>query len=428
VLLRELDQVIRASARANVSVYGVDPRGLAPTGEDLIEVTSLPQNPLLGLTTAAFENEVRAAQDTLRVLGDQTGGFAAVDTNDLAGAFERVVADTSTYYLLGYNSTNPKQDGKFRKIEVRVNRSGARVRARAGYSAAPPKRIESRILTEAIEPSPALREAFNSPLPVAGLPLRVFAVPFRGERAGSVLVGVEIDAKEFKFAQKDGLFVDTLEVAIVALDDKVKFKAGDRHRIDLRLKPSTHAAVMAHGLRLLFRLTLPPGRFQLRAAANESGSSAVGSVFYDLDVPDFDRGPLSMSGVVLTTVGATALPTARPDATLQKLLNAPPTTSRTFRSGETITAFFEVYGPAVVSSDVRVVLTVRGVDGSTRFTAETKAPAGSADSSSSFVMPVALPELAAGMYTLTVEARQRSAPDRFARREVPFEIGGPAGR
>ena len=42
-------QVIRASARANVSVYGVDPRGLAATGDDLIEVTSLPQNPLLGL-------------------------------------------------------------------------------------------------------------------------------------------------------------------------------------------------------------------------------------------------------------------------------------------------------------------------------------------------------------------------------------------
>jgi VWFA-related protein len=57
VLLRELEQVIRAAARANVTVYGVDPRGLAPTGEDLIEVTTLPQNPLLGLTTADFENE-----------------------------------------------------------------------------------------------------------------------------------------------------------------------------------------------------------------------------------------------------------------------------------------------------------------------------------------------------------------------------------
>ena len=53
-----------------------------------------------------------------------------MDSNDLAGAFERVVADNSTYYLLGYNSSNPKQDGSFRKIEVRVTASG-RSRPRA---------------------------------------------------------------------------------------------------------------------------------------------------------------------------------------------------------------------------------------------------------------------------------------------------------
>ena len=278
-LRRELEQVIRASARANVSVYAVDPRGLAATGEDLIEVTSLPQNPLLGLTTTAFVDEVKAAQDSLRALSEQTGGFASVSSNDFGGAFERLVADNSMYYLLGYHSSDPKQDGRFRKIEVRVNRPSIRVRARSGYTAAPAKRIESRILTEALEPSPTLREALNGPLPVAGLPLRVFAAPFRGERGGTVLVGVEIDARKFRFEQKDGLFVDTLEVAIVALDDQVKFKAGDRHRIDLRLKPATHAAVMTEGLRLLFRLSLPPGRFQVRAAANESGSGAVGSVF-----------------------------------------------------------------------------------------------------------------------------------------------------
>ena len=427
-LRRELEQVIRASARANVSVYGVDPRGLAATGEDLIEVTSLPQNPLLGLTTTAFVDEVKAAQDSLRALSEETGGFASVSSNDFGGAFDRLVADNSMYYLLGYHSSDPKQDGRFRKIEVRVNRPSIRVRARSGYTAAPPKRIESRILTEALEPSPILREALNGPLPVAGLPLRVFAAPFRGDRGGTVLVGVEIDAKQFKFEQKDGLFVDTLEVAIVALDDRVKFKAGDRHRIDLRLKPATHTAVVTEGLRLLFRLSLPPGRFQVRAAANESGSGAVGSVFSDVEVPDFDRTQLSLSGLVLTTARAAALPTARPEAALQKVLPSPPTTSRTFRSGETITAFFEVYGPAVSRSDVDVVTTVRGADGSTRFKSEAKRSGSSADDVRGLTVPIVLSEMPAGMYTLRVEARQRSAPDRSAIREIPFGISGPDGR
>jgi VWFA-related protein len=424
VLRRELEQVIRASARANVGVYAVDPRGLAATGEDLIEVTSLPQNPLLGLTTTAFEEEVKAAQDSLRALSEQTGAFASVSSNDFGGAFERLVADNSTYYLLGYRSSDPKQDGRFRKIEVRVNRPGTRVRARSGYTATPPKGIESRILTEALEPSPTLREALNGPLPVAGLPLRVFAAPFRGDRGGAVLVGVEIDASQFRFEQKDGLFVDTLEVAIVALDDKVKFKAGDRHRIDLRLKPATHAAVVTEGLRLLFRLTLPSGRFQVRAAANESGSGAVGSVFSDVEVPDFDRAQLSISGLVLTTARAAAVPTARPEAALQKVLPAPPTTSRTFGSGETITAFFEVYGPAISRSDVDVVTTVRGADGSTRFRTEAKRSGSSTGDARGLVVPVVLSEVPPGIYTLTVEARQRSAPEVSAIREIPFGISG----
>ena len=431
MLLRELEQVIRASARANVSVYAVDPRGLAATGDDLIEVTSLPQNPLLGLTPAAFDREVRTAQDTLRALADETGGFAAVDSNDFAGVFERVVADNSTYYLLGYNSSNPKQDGKFRKIEVRVSRPGVRVRARSGYTAAPPRKIETRLLTDAIEPSPALREALNNPLPVAGLPLRAFVAPFRGESGPSVLVSLEVDARQFRFEQKDGLFVDTLEVAVVALDEQAKFKTGDRHRIELKLKPATHTAVQAEGLRLLFRLSLPPGRFQVRAAAHESGAGALGSVFCDLEVPmAFDRAELSMSGVVLTTTRAGAVPTARPDAVLQKVLSTPPTAARSFQSSDTFAAFFEVYGPAVSKSDVNVVTTVRGADGQTRFRSEAQRP-GPGDVTgdvSRFLVPVALQGLPPGAYTLAVEARQRSAPDRFAIRQVPFEITTGPGR
>ena len=313
MLLRELEQVIRASARANVSVYGVDPRGLAATGDDLIEVTSLPQNPLLGLTPPRSITKSGRRRTRLRALSDETGGFAAVDSNDLAGAFERVVADNSTYYLLGYNSTNPKQDGKFRKIEVRVTRPGVRVRARSGYTAAPPRKVETRLLTEAIEPSPALREALNNPLPVAGLPLRAFVAPFRGESGPSVLVSLEVDARQFRFEQKDGLFVDTLEVAIVALDEQAKFKTGDRHRIELAAE-----AIDPRGGSGRRPQTVVPSQPSAGAISGARGRTRVrvGSSrqrVHDLEVPvAFDRAQLSISGLVLTTARAAAVPTARP--------------------------------------------------------------------------------------------------------------------
>ena len=78
---------------------------------------------------------MRLGQDSLRVLSDETGGFAVVNTNDIAGAFERLVEENSSYYVLGYYPSNDRRDGRFRKIEVRVNKPGLTVRARRGYVA-----------------------------------------------------------------------------------------------------------------------------------------------------------------------------------------------------------------------------------------------------------------------------------------------------
>ena len=421
-LRHQLQAAIRASARANVSIYAVDPRGLAGTGDELIEVTSLPINPLLGLTTTAFEDELRVARDSLRVLSEQTGGVATVESNDFRGAFEQLVAESSIYYLLGYRSSNPRRDGSFRSIDVRVTRQGVRVRARPGYFAVPPDtRAGSGLLTEAVEPSQPLREALNSPLPVAGLPVRTFAAPFRGDKDASVLVGVEVEAKQFRFEQKDGVFVDTLEVAIVALDEDGKFKTGDRHTIALRLQPATHAALRAHGLRLLFRLNLPPGRWRLRAAAHESGAGVTGSVFHDLDVPDFHEMPLAMSGLVLTTSRAAEMPTARPDPRLDGVLPSPPTGIRRFRPGETAIAHFEVYGGALSRAGrASVVLTVRTPDGQVLARSENRADGEIADASR-IALPVPFAGLDPGRYVLLVEVRALG-PDRMVSREIPFEI------
>src|SRR5207249_6377796 len=73
-------------------------------------------------------------------LAEATDGLAIVNTNDLSGGMRRVVADLSSYYLLGYYS-NGKLDGKFHSISVRVKRPGIRIRARRGYLAATPAAV-----------------------------------------------------------------------------------------------------------------------------------------------------------------------------------------------------------------------------------------------------------------------------------------------
>src|SRR4030095_10235228 len=71
-------------------------------------------------------------QEALRFLAADTDGTSVINTNNIDGALRRIVDDLSSYYLMGYYTTNTKLDGRFRSITVRVKRPGATVRAREG--------------------------------------------------------------------------------------------------------------------------------------------------------------------------------------------------------------------------------------------------------------------------------------------------------
>ena len=118
--------------RANATFYTIDPRGLAvfdmPIYRDADEI-GLPQN------VAVDQQSLRRRHDAMANLASGTDGIAVLNSNDLAGGLQRISEDLSSYYLLGYYSTNAKLDGRFRAITVRVKRPGVDVRARRGYRA-----------------------------------------------------------------------------------------------------------------------------------------------------------------------------------------------------------------------------------------------------------------------------------------------------
>jgi hypothetical protein len=124
---------------ANTSFYPVDPRGLVVFDEPLQKFTT--GRPAPGSTTitppAVDASRLRSRLTSLRTLAEATDGLAIVDSNNLAEGFRRVVADLSSYYLIGYYSTG-KLDGRFHPITVRVKRPDVKVRARRGYLAATP--------------------------------------------------------------------------------------------------------------------------------------------------------------------------------------------------------------------------------------------------------------------------------------------------
>ncbi len=416
---------IGAATRSNVSIYAIDPRGLTAMGEEGIEIDSFPDDPTTGITSTSMLDELRIAQDSLRTLAEETGGFAAVNRNDFDGAFERVVRDNSTYYLLGYYPTNDRRDGRFRKIEVRVKRPGLQVRSRRGYVAPRGRAPENR--TAASNASAAMRGAMNSPLPMAEFGMSVFAAPFKGAAPhATVAVAVELAAGEFKYAEKDGTFVNDLEIGFTALDMKGKMFSGDRNTVNLTLKPDTFTRVKARGFRVVSQIDLPPGRYQLRVAAAEGGGKA-GSVLYDLEVPDFYKAPFTMSGLAITAASAGQTLTARSKDPLRDFLPGPPIAAREFERTDELALFAEFYenAPGAPAHKLDITTTIRTDDG--RVVLQNQEERASTELQGGrggygFTTRIPLKDFAPGTYVLHVEAKSRAAADRSVGRDVQIRV------
>ncbi len=415
---------IAAATRANVAIYGVDPRGLGAGLDDMIEVADLPQDTSLNLGSGSFQTEARLGQDSLRVLSAETGGFAVVNQNDLAGNFERIVTDNSAYYLLGYYSTNERRDGKFRKIEVRVAKPGLTVRARKGYAAArgkaEPEKGDGKT-------APELRAAISSPLPMSGLPMALSAAVFKGaDQKGAVVVSALIGARDLPLTEKDGAFHNDLEVVLTVANYAGKSFPGDRSTLALNLKPDSVPRLRAGGFRVLNQIDLPPGRYQLRVAAREGNTSRAGSVTYDLDVPDFTKDKLTISGLALTSASSGLTMTARPKDPLAKMLPGPMTTYRDFATGDELALFVEVYdnsGRQPHKVDIEASLRSEGGRSVFQTTEEhDSSELAGGPGGYGFSTRIPLKDVPPGLYVLRVTGKTRVGDQEQAARETIIRV------
>jgi hypothetical protein len=86
---------------------------------------------------------------------------------------------------------------------------------------------------------------------------------------------------------------------------------------------------------------LPPGRYQFRASAISSKLSRSGSVFLDLEVPDFTKDPVMLSGLAVGYADGPHVTQAKPPGAIQ-IIPFDPSLDREFRTTDTVRVFFEV--------------------------------------------------------------------------------------
>ena len=167
--------------------------------------------------------------------------------------------------------------------------------------------------------------------------------------------------------------------------------------------------------------------YQLRIAARDGGTGAVGSVHYDLDVPDFAKQPVALSGIVLSAERAGQVPSPQPDAELDKWLPATPVTQRGFTADDTLTAIAAVYAAGTAGGQpVEVTTTLLGAGDEVCSRHSDRYEIGTGKPSRGTVMhrsTIPLNGLRPGPYTLRITAALDGAPaERAVFRELTFAV------
>jgi VWFA-related protein len=419
-------ELMGTAQRSGVSFYALDPRGLGAGLDDNTGI-SLPEDLQSPIGMQSVLSEVRFTQGSLHTISNETGGFAVVGGGDINNHFDRIVEENSSYYLLGYYPASDKKDGKVRSLDVRVKRPGLRVRSRKAYTAPRSGTSNRSTAAAANKASPELRAAIESPIPMAAVPMRVFAAPFLGpSKKGSVAIIIEFDPSGFRFQEQAGTFNENLEILIVPINAAGKALDGARDEAPLKLSAKSHELVRANGVRIARRLDLPPGRYQLHIAAQSGNSKAVGALNYDLEVPDFEKAPLGMSGIALMSTGADRIPTPKPAKDFMDVLPMAATAIRDFDRSDTLFLFTEIYPRrSGTPHAVQIVTTVTSDDGKVRLrktderkTAEMKTEDAGFGHSARFP----LTDFSPGRYVLRIEAKVLTAEGAVAARELEFRV------
>ncbi len=172
----ELRAAVNAAVRSNLAIYTMDMRGLQAlvAGGEAQNASLRGVSAYSGQATLNALNSNFTTQETLVTLASDTGGRAFLDSNDFTKIFKGVQQDTSTYYLLGYHSTNPARDGHYRRITVKSSVPGVKIDFRRGYYA--PADFKH---STSDDKERQLEEELASELPATDLPLYLGVAYFR---------------------------------------------------------------------------------------------------------------------------------------------------------------------------------------------------------------------------------------------------------
>ncbi len=420
-----------AANRANVSFYTVDARGLfaqAPGGEARSgSATGSSQFSGAGTAAAASESSRamftgaavyhqvaarHASRETLATLANDTGGRAFFDLGDFSEVFRKLRGENSSYYMLGYYSSNRTRDGRWRNVRVQVNVPGARVRYREGYYA--PKNYG---ISSPQDRDRQLLEAIRSEAPRVDFPIALETSHFRiSDTDLFVPIAAKLGTSGLRWASKRGRRQATFDFA-AEIREKVSNRVVSalRDTISVSLDGDRFEQLQRHPLLYQGGVVLGPGSYRLKFVARENETGRLGMFEEDLELPAMPADTLQMSSILLSsqleavrnglevkkrTLGIEArLNTIPTEISGERLI---PSVTRVFTTDQSLYVLFQAYSPPAVDiSKLRAGLVLfRNGQWSSETPLVEPAEMDAKRCTASFRLSVPLAKLAAGDYVL----------------------------
>ena len=334
-----LRAAINAAVRANLAIYSVDTRGL----QAVTPLGDASTGSLRG--TGAFNggsltNNMKAnfaTQEVMGTLSTDTGGKAFLDSNDFAPAFAQVQRDTSAYYAIGFRSSNPARDGRYRKLTIKVNRPGVKLEYRPGYYAPADFQHAGKEDRER-----DLEEQLASDLPATDMADYLDALYFRlDENRFFVPVSLIVPGSQIPFVKGSDKDKATLDIIGTVIDEAKRPIGQARETVKLNLDPALQAR--QKNIQYTTSFNLPPGKYRLKFVVRENQTGQMGSFEAEITLPEMKKASLKMSSIVLASMRQ---PSKKTSPLVRGGEEYVPNISHVFRRDQHLYLLYEIYSPA----------------------------------------------------------------------------------
>ena len=379
----EMRSAVNACGRANTTINPIDSRGLqavVPGGSGRSGSRG-GVGSFSGRNVANQFSQLAAQQETLQALAADTGGTAFTDSNDFGEAFDKVEKQISSYYILGYGSSNPNQDGRYRRIDVRLKAkiSNAKVQAREGYYA-------DRDFTHTAKPDreTVMQEQLMMAIPATDVPLFVTAGYFRlpasqqcggggfrgrggpgggfgpgggpGGRPGGepdtacyyVPISLAVPGEAVPPSKENV----TLDVRGYVRDERGQPFATIKDT--LTVPPSSKDTLSSKQVLYQTGATLPAGHFSAKIVVRENTSGQMGTFEMPIFVPDLRQVGVKVSSVVLSTQLQNAVGRKTLSPLVRDNVEIVPNLTHVVSQDQKLYFYYEVYDPTQADAHPQV--------------------------------------------------------------------------